>query len=202
MCFCLTSFRLKTPTARWRSKKEACSIHTTLIVANVDLKGVGQVLWLDIAMSRQIYQHYGCPDWLNLDYSGIRSSQCQPEHQILVPTANMRSIQVGSLRRVTRRASAGRGAIKVTGRSQKRFLGPDFLKHWTLNVGSPGFSPLHAIDHSLLALPPKPHLRFRVIMQSSQKDLIANPSVVLHMINLGQSNLPRRIALQFHTWSK
>ena len=54
----------------------------------------------------------------------------------------------------------------------------------------------------LLALPPKPHLRFRVIVQSSQKDLIPDSGVILHVVNFGQSNLPRRIALQLYTWSK
>ena len=42
---------------------------------------------------------------------------------------------------------------------------------------------------------PKFHLGFRIIVQRSQKDLIAHPVVVLYMVYLRQSYLPWRISL-------
>ncbi len=49
---------------------------------------------------------------------------------------------------------------------------------------------------------PKLHLRVRIPMQRSQKNLISNASVILHMKDLRQPELPRRIALQFHVRSE
>lgn len=50
----------------------------------------------------------------------------------------------------------------------------------------------------LVPSPPKPHLHLREPMQRPQKHLIPDPTAILHVKDLRQPHLPRRIAVQTH----